>query len=295
MALAVPLPTLTQRRRAKLFGVPIYWHFLSLDAPTVAVLWAWSFTHAAQIHTSASALAVLGIGTWLIYVTDRLLDGHAGRNNLRERHFFHARHRRPFLITAAAATLALLGLISIMPPTARCEDTLLFAVSMLYFAVVHLPIGRIRPSFPRELTVGVLFACATAVPAWSQPESPHPALVLLILLFAGLCCLNCLAIEIWERPLAPTRISLVTAIAICVAGASATVMFAPNTRIPGQSRLAAAALVSAIVILALDRVHRRFARQHAVQEETVSVLLALRIAADAALLTPLLFVLPWRG
>jgi hypothetical protein len=281
-----------------MLSVPVYWHFFSLDAPSIAVLWACSFARTAQLPASASAIAVLGIGTWLIYVADRLLDAHSARHSplnhdLRERHFFHAGHRRPFLVAAAIATIVLLWLISIMTPDARFEDTLLFAVSMLYFAIVHLPFIRIRKSFPRELAVGILFACATAVPAWSQPQSPHAALLPSILLFAGLCCLNCLAIEIWERPIAPIRQLTIPAIVLCVVAASAVVML--TLRNSGEIRLTAAALVSALLILALDRIHGRFAQREPNLEEATSFLLAMRIAADAALLTPLLFVLPWHG
>jgi hypothetical protein len=63
----------------------------------------------------------------------------------------------------------------------------------------------------------------------------------------------------------------------------------------GEIRLTAAALVSALLILALDRIHGRFAQREPNLEEATSFLLAMRIAADAALLTPLLFVLPWHG
>ncbi|MGC2300913.1 MAG: hypothetical protein WA476_19055, partial [Acidobacteriaceae bacterium] len=74
MALVAPLPTVVEHSRSRRWVVPVHWHLLSLDAPTVAVLWAWSFARAADVHPSGSALAVLGIGTWLIYVADRLLD-----------------------------------------------------------------------------------------------------------------------------------------------------------------------------------------------------------------------------
>jgi hypothetical protein len=242
------------------------------------------------------AITVLGVGTWLIYVADRLLDGHSARrsplnHNLRERHFFHARHRRAFLIAATAAAIVLLWLISIMPPAARFEDTLLFAVSMVYFAIVHLPFIRFPKSFPPEFAVGILFACATAIPAWSQTESPHAVLLLSILLFGGLCCLNCLAIELWERPIVPIRQLTIPAIAFCVAAASSALMLTVRNSI--SIRLSAAALVSALLILALDRLHRRFTQRGPSQEETAGFLLAMRVAADAALLTPLLFALPW--
>lgn len=296
MALAAPLPTVVERRRSRLWSIPVNWHLLSLDAPTVAVLWAWSFVRASEVHPSGSALAVLGIGTWLIYVADRLLDASSPTHPaLRERHFFHARHRRAFLTTSAGAALLLLALIGPMPAAARHEDTLVFAASMLYFALVHLPTVRVECWFPRELAVGFVFACATAIPAWSAPGSPHAELILTVLLFAGLCCLNCIAIETWERPTPSTRTHTVSNIAVALAIASATLMLIPDLRTPGTSRLLLSTFVSATLLFALDRLHHRVTQPDSEPANVARFLLILRVAADAALLTPLLFVLPWHS
>jgi hypothetical protein len=293
VAFAAPLPTVAEHSRSRLWAVPVYWHLLSLDAPTVAVLWAWSFARATQVHPSLTALAVLGIGTWLIYVADRLLDSRfSPHRDLRERHFFHARHRRAFLIAAILPAFVLLLLISIMPSAARREDAVIFAASMLYFAGVHLRALRVRRWFPRELAVGVLFACATAIPAWSAfpslSSAVHDQLIGPVLLFAGLCTLNCIAIETWERPDPSRRTRIVPILAISLAIA-ALLLFGRRTS--EVFLLLAAEFTSAILLLALDNVHHR--APHQPSERKGQILLALRIAADAALLTPLLFVLPW--
>ena len=292
MALAAPLPAVAERSRSQLWAVPVYWHLLSVDAPTVAVLWGWSFARATQVHPLLTSLAVLGVGTWLIYVADRLLDSRFSPfRDLRERHFFHARHRRAFLVAAIVPAFLLLGLISVMPAAARREDAVIFAASMLYFASVHLPVLRVRQWFPRELAVGILFACATAIPAWSVLTSVHEQLAWPVPLFAGLCTLNCVAIDAWERPGTSARSNTVSVIAVCLAAASAALLLIPSLQTPEVFRLLAALFASAILLLALDRLHRRAA--HQAPGDNTRLLLALRIAADAALLTPLLFVLPW--
>jgi hypothetical protein len=266
---------------------------LSLDAPTVAVLWAWSFARAAQIHAPTAAIAVLGVGTWLIYVADRLLDVRSpGNSALRERHFFHERHRRVFLVAAPVVTALLLGLIAVMPAAARRDDTILFAASMLYFAGVHLPALRVRRWFPREVAVGVLFALATAVPAWSEEGSPHAQIGWWALLFAGLCILNCIAIETWERSTTSTRSVTVPANALCVAVAAVALLVAHGTAVSGRTGLFFASLVSAVVLFALDRLYRRSFKLTDPANRTC-FLLGLRVAADAALLTPIFFLFPW--
>lgn len=277
----------TNAARSRFAALPVYWHLLSLDAPTVAVLWAWSLAHAVRVSASVSSLAVLGIGTWLIYVADRLLDGRgtARRIELRERHFFHARHARALLIAGAAAYAALLFFITRMPAADRRADTCIFAGVVLYSALVHQRLVRMR--FPRELVVGVVFACACAVPAWPGADDLRSELVALTAVFAALCFLNCGAIHAWERP-TQERWSRVTLLALCVALAAIGVSFTMRTM--EGVRLALALLASALLLLALDRDQLRASRK---TDAGLSPL-ALRILADAALLTPLLLLVPWK-
>jgi hypothetical protein len=284
VAIAVPVVA-EQRRRASLPGVFVSWHLLSLDAPTVAVLWAWAFARAAHVHAASGAIAVLGIGTWLIYVADRLLDSRDGtaRTALRERHRFHAKHRRPFLIVSGTAAVALLWLIvARLPATAWREDAAIFAVFLVYFVFVHL----IGARFPRSLAVGVIFATASAAPAWSQAELVPAGWIACVVLFAALCWLNCEAIHAWEET--RTRSLRVTTMAACIALAAAGLAVASWTD-PGAVKLAVCILASGLLLLALHLDQRRFARR--ADDDPA---LTLRVLADAALLTPILFVLPWR-
>ncbi len=297
MAFAVQVPRVCERPRSRLLRVALYWHLLSLDAPTVAVLWAWSFERAVGGRTSVSALAVLGLGTWLIYVADRLLDARPARGStapeLRERHFFHARHRRTLLAVAFPAAAVLLWLISRMPSIDRRDDAILFAVAMLYFGSVHLAVSRTRRGFAREITVGVVFALATAIPAWSQAFDLRLRMALLVLLFAALCCLNTIAIEVWEQPNSARRFSVSLA-AGAVTSCSAALAFWTGAHDPADGALILCAALSAMVLFSLDAMHRRRSTQDAAPDEAARWLLLVRVAADAALLTPLLLVVLWR-
>jgi len=231
----------------------------------------------------------------MIYVADRLLDARRGDDTaLRERHFFHARHRHSFGVALGVAGIVLACLIAVMPPQARRGDILVFSASMLYFAAAHLPAMRFRRGFARETAVGILFACAVAIPSWSG--SIHGALIVPVILFAALCSLNCVAIETWERPEGAGSLS-VSALAVGLSAAALGAMLSASSRFSAQAggevHLTEAVLVSALLLLALDIRYRRFAR-NATPDRVSRFLLVLRIAADAALLTPLLFVLPWR-
>lgn len=274
--------------RSPLLVIPVYWHLLSLDAPTVAALWAWSFARVSHVSASTVTLAILAIGTWLFYVGDRILDARpsAARLDLRERHFFHRRHWRALMMVSAAASLPLLWLIFFrMHTAARRDDALLFAGSMLYFAIVHLRWLRIGGWLLRELAVGLIFACATAVPVWSHPGSHHAELVLPILLFASLCWLNIVAIHVWERRASSANGSPVSTMACSVAAVAIALALSAGARHSSIQPLCIAVALSAFLLRLLDSLHRRTAWLST---------LGLRIAADAALLTPLLLLLPWR-
>jgi hypothetical protein len=286
-------------RRSLLTVVPVYWHLLSIDAPTVAVVWAWSFARVAHLATPVAEIAVLGIGTWLIYVLDRILDARiltagpaANLDHLRERHFFHARHRRTLLLACGLAALPLLWLVvTQMSPAARRGDAILFSASVLYFALVHVPgfrIPRIRGHrrFPREVVVGVIFALASAVPVWAHSPAGHFQPVAPVLLFAVLCSVNCLAIESWERPIAVPRNGSVPVLAACLAAGAVFVMVTT-----GYTRVSGSILAAALLLLALDCDHRSDLESG----DRAFTPLALRIAADAVLLTPVLLVLPCHG
>jgi len=192
------------------------WHLLSLDAPTVAALWSWFFARALRIGLPWHAPLLLAIGTWLVYAADRIFDGlrdglRREGSTLQQRHLFHARHRTGFLAGGVAAVAALLWLIvAKMSANARYEDTVLFSAALLYLLVVHTPASKSGTWLPKELAVGLVFAAATAVPAWSrltgsqlawlQLPAGRAALAPGVAVFAALCWLNCVAIERWENP-----------------------------------------------------------------------------------------------
>jgi hypothetical protein len=278
-----------------------WWHLLSLDAPTVAGLWSWFFARAMHLRVPMITALLLAAATWLFYVADRILDGlRTGYTELRERHIFHARHRRSFILAAIVLAGPLLWLVlTRMDPRAIWEELLLAFLALLYLLFVHAgngsgSLGRPR-WLPKEFAVGILFAAATAVPAWSRlnvyPDLVKARLAQAVVLFAVLCWINCVAIEKWEAgnrmPLgtyrgptahASTRwagahlqslVSLIGVFFIIAAG------LAPTSNL---TAVYLAGLFSSCLFLALDTRRSLFSP------------LFLRIAADAALLTPVAFL-----
>ena len=282
------------------------WHLLSLDAPTVATLWTAFIARSTGIHLPAISLVAMFLMVWTLYAADRLLDAqplhhHPTANpDLELRHLFHHRHRRPFLITLGGATLSLSALIPQLPAAALHLFLILGTLLAGYFILIHATSGAAR--LPKELAVGLFFSAAIFIPTvarlTSTPvEQSFPAsllrytaadlrvpLALPAILFAALCCLNCLCIYAWEHPdlvgrtPLPHRLTQIAshqrrplALALLLASLAETLAI--------HSQIAAAIALAVLVLFTLDQVHDRLSP------------VTLRAAADLALTTPALFLL----
>ncbi len=256
-----------------------FWHLTSLDAPTVAAVWSLAFAWMVRVRLPLWVLALQVLVVWTVYVGDRLLDARAGLrrwpNELRERHFFHWRHRRIFAPLAGLSACAAAGIaLHWMPVGARERDSVLAAASLAYFTRVHAATLRKRRVFSKELLVGVLFTAGCALPAWSRGD--WRPLVVPILWFAALAWLNCRAIERWETgQQGIARAARWTACAGIIAAAGMALAE------PRGAALLAAGAFSAVLLAWLDRHRERIAP------------ITLRAAADLVLLTPALLLAFW--
>lgn len=290
----------------------VWWHLLSLDAPTVAVVWCWFFAAVFHISLPWSALPTIALGTWTVYVADRLLDGWTVANTvaMRDRHWFYLRHRKPFIVAWCAVSVPLAYFIFFrVPRSVRNDDIVLCLIGVAYFVLIHGHASnnsamrlsshwRLSNWLTKELAVGFLFPIATAIPTLTRLSSERDIIVAAFFVLGGACWLNCVAIQTWEdadassevmhKILAPTvsikpnktlteilgaHLSFFAGIVAVVAvGFAATAW--NNLAWP----LFASVAISAVLFLVLIRYRRRFTT------------LTLRIAADAALLTPLLFL-----
>lgn len=249
------------------------WHLLSLDAPTVVALWAWFLARGQGITPPRWAVPLLALATWVLYISDRILDGWT-HERLRERHAFHYRHRRILIPLALASAAVLLGTAWTRLPALELRADLILGVAvLLYFGWVHAGAAS-RRWLPKGLAVAVIFALAAAIPAWTAAGRDRASLGLSVALFAAICWLNCVAIKRWERQPGVhgwTRWAGAHLHELTVALAGMALLALP---LPA----AAAVLVSALLLCCLDLSRERWTA------------LQLRIAADAALLTPLLWL-----
>ncbi len=289
------------------------WHLASLDAPTVAVVWSLAFAWPGHVHLARWVPLVLALTTWCAYVSDRLLDARTGlqssmQRELRERHYFHWRHRRLFVLLAvAAACIAGVVAMTFLPFSIRERGSVLAAAALAYFSGIHA--APRLPRWPRslrrlvskEFLVALLFTAGCILPAWSRLYATGtlefsrwwfwiPAVY-----FAALAWLNCKCIARWEsddearragfdqarwRVFAPCMgqsTNLFAAFLLAFAGL--LLAFAAAASHPPSAALLVAGAVSALLLALLDHMRTRMTP------------LALRAAADLVLLTPILLFL----
>jgi hypothetical protein len=281
------------------------WHLCSLDAPTVAVVWSAALAWATGVRVPAWILAMQALAVWAVYVGDRLLDARSGLRagtpeQLRERHFFHWRHRRVLAPLAAMAACAAAALIfAFMTAAARERSSVLAGAALLYFAQVHGAgwsrrgargpgMHGLRPPWlTKEMLVGALFAAGCALPAVGRVHgaAARDALLCAVGFFALLAWLNCVSIERWEGAGRNGERFRAGWMLACVGVALAAGWIAAGRKDePHIALLLLVGALSAGLLAALDRGKDRMDG------------VTLRAAADAVLLTPLLLLLwGWVG
>ncbi|HEV2199618.1 MAG TPA: hypothetical protein VGR73_07345 [Bryobacteraceae bacterium] len=251
-------------------------NLLSLDAPFVAVLWQILFIRCFHVSADALPAILLVASVWLIYAADRALDAWRGECGS-PRHRFYRAHWRILLpvwmaVLAASAWLALAGL----PEALLRRGLALLAAVVVYLALVHGWKGSMGRLWSKEAIVGLLFALGASLAAWTNVRTPADAAA--IALFFVLCWINCAAIQKWEAGACtfsldwPAGALPVRSAAIAVALVSMMLLWMHRPALGG------AEMASAFAFVFLDRSGRRFSPD------------ALRVLADVALLSPLVFL-----
>lgn len=249
-------------------------NLLSLDAPLVAVLWQYLFARCLHASIGFESAIVLLLTVWLIYSADRTLDALRGRAES-YRHEFYRKHWRALAPMWLIVLAAVAGIAVFRLPRAMFGHGLLLLVAVVvYFSIVHVyrgdsqaQYGDSNPFPAKEFAVGILFALGASLVTWASVKTA--ADVATILLFAGLCAINCVAIQRWDCSGQQSSIAWAT---ISV-GLAAGILLVAHRPILGGAEIASAA-----ALLVLDREKERFSRN------------ALRVLADVAMLSPIFFL-----
>lgn len=177
-------------------------NLLSLDAPIIAVLWAALFARCFRTEITPGSLAAFGMGVWILYIADRLLDcaRNAPESFQTERHRFYRANARGMLFWSVLIALATIAMsFTFLRPALLRNFLYLAVVVSAYFAVVHMAPNKIKSHWPKEFAVAILFAAGVCLAAWTSLKSGEVRFGIASLLFAGLLWVNADGIEYWER------------------------------------------------------------------------------------------------
>ncbi len=176
-------------------------NLLALDAPLVAVVWLSAFAHAFESAVEWPVMVALFAAVWCVYLADRLIDARCMQDEsvATARHVFARRHRLIFLM-ATVISMALGGWLAVTHLEAellRSGLILVGAVGIYFGGFVRVFRGW-RPLPAKEVVCGLVFSVGCAL---GVEGVRHEWLVALpaVLLFGGVCALNCLAISAWDK------------------------------------------------------------------------------------------------
>ena len=181
-------------------------NLLSLDAPIVAVAWAWMFAQTWRVQWINQNVYYLLPGiVWIIYVFDRFLDNKvsSGQRALKSsRHAFHAKHSRVMQLVAFAVAGFCLALTFQLPLAIFAHAIpVLLMVGIYFFFAIFSETDSHQPQLFKNMIAGYTFSYGVALGSFFfRPSTDWFELIFTQehLLFGLLCTCNITAIDIWE-------------------------------------------------------------------------------------------------
>ena len=260
---------------------------LSLDAPAVSIVWLALLGRALGVPLRWPAFFVLGSSVWLAYAADRWIEGwRLGREDVRTpRHSFYQHWRWPTLVVWTVVFACDVAVAVTRLPREEVAAGLVLTVAVATYLLSHQLVHREqRWRAPKEVCIAGLLTCGCAV--FLVDAARAAAMAIPLAMFGGLCFANCALISSWERDvdrahrqsslaLQSRHAKLIPSIPWIVTAAGVSFAIAGG----GATRTAAGySAASALLLAAIDR-----------EEQRLGWPLA-RVLADAALLTPLVFL-----
>jgi hypothetical protein len=260
---------------------------LSLDAPTVALVWQWLLARVAHTPLAWHHVFILGTAVWLVYAADRWIEGWrlVPEQILTQRHWFYLRWRWPvFAVWLLMVATGLTTAFTQLRPREIATGLIVLAPVLIYL-LSHQLVHRDHPwRVPKELCVALLFAAGVSCFPIAREPGALRVLSVPLALFGTLCLANCALISLWETEVDRTHGQ--TSIALQYPRGHRLVRllpwllallatgFAMHETGAGQIAVLCAA-ASGGLLGAIDLAHVRCGRQLA------------RVLADMALITPL--------
>jgi len=143
-------------------------NLLSLDAPIVAIAWAWMFAQTWRVQWVNNNIFPLLAGVvWLIYVIDRFIDnkvsnGERAKNSAR--HAFHEKHWKWFKLTIFGVIGFCIATALHLPVAVYFHGIpVLILVSIYFFSAVFTENTSNQPQLFKNAVAGLTFSYGVAL------------------------------------------------------------------------------------------------------------------------------------
>ncbi len=189
-------------------------NLLSLDAPIVAVVWAWMFAETWRVQwIDQNIFLLLPCAVWIIYVMDRRIDNKVSNGKRAETSARHAHHEKywPWFKVALYVVFGFCVAISIQLPIAIFAHAIpiLILVCIYYFFAIFSDYREGQPQLTKNLIAAYTFSYGVALGVYFfRPSSQWYELAYSpeTVLFGLLCACNITAIDLWEASRATDKV-----------------------------------------------------------------------------------------
>ncbi|MFM2171051.1 MAG: hypothetical protein RI957_1280 [Verrucomicrobiota bacterium] len=179
----------------------------SLDAPLIAVVWLYVFSWIWDVNYVEPLLpVVLALVVWIVYATDRLLDGKLHQTSAFPlRHLVHRYYEKKFqwaIMIAALATLVIS--LNVLQWSIVQTAMLPLAATAGFFVLSFFSSSTTRVSYSKNLLAGYAFAWGVGAGligllGLPQPMNLFKLLAPEMLVFGLMCVINITAVDLWIK------------------------------------------------------------------------------------------------
>jgi len=191
-------------------------NLLSLDAPIVAMIWAWMFAQTWRVRgLDDNIYFLLGGAVWIIYVVDRYIDNKVSgdaRRKTSARHDFHAHYWKWFKLGIFLVGGFVFAIGFQLPKGVFLQGSIILLFVSLYIFLAVFSESNKGPQNLKNVVAGFTFSYGVALgvyyfrPSESWFQLYSPLVNKEVFLFGLLCACNITAIDIWEASRASDRI-----------------------------------------------------------------------------------------
>ena len=186
-----------------------YWlipNLISLDAPIVALVWAWIFSETWRVQwVDQKVFYVLPSIVWMIYILDRFIDNHTSkgeRAKFSSRHAYHHEHwgKLKLLLFSLGGFSA--AMILMLPKGIFWHVIPIIVLVCVYFFIALFEgQGSARSNLFKNTIAGYTFSYGVAMGIYFFRPSVYSIELIWnkeMFLFGVLCICNITAIDFWE-------------------------------------------------------------------------------------------------